>query len=307
MKDEGRNYKEGEGGKGFGPQGRIIEENIIVMTKHINDVPSYKGVKWRYVAAMNCERGRMPVENVFKKFDQLISKKEEDRLAFVLGINEKVTMEHPLNYRPTWEELLTEADEKLLKDKKIPILLIYYQWTTFREVEDETTLHAYQVREQMFEAAKLQPQILDKWNEEDKKANHQFPFGPAREFLLNNDATKNFILSLDEGNIPVYIHVQDSDVVSFQETLMFTNFQNEDVAPLIPDSVKCLLDKFDIVIDFHKEQNRFLPIFVGGAHVYSPDEDLGKQGITSAKYITRFGTEMSNFVRYNVNNFYQNI
>jgi len=296
VKDEGRNYKEGGGGKGFGPQGRIIEENITVMK---NRVPSYKGVKWRYVVAMNCKRGSIPFENVFKKLDQLISKK----IAFVLGINEKVTMEHPLNYRPTWEELLTKDEVKLLKDTKIPILLIYCPWTTFREVKDKKSMTAYQVREQMFEAATSHPeitsQILDKWNEEDKKADHQFPFGPARNFLLNNQWTQKFISSLALGDHPVYIHVQDSDVVSFQETLMFTNFQNKDVAPLIPDSVECLLDKFDIVIDSKRKQNGFLPIFVGGAHVYSPDEDLSKQEITSdaAKYFTRFGTEMSNCFR----------
>ena len=298
VQDE-RNYKASStGGKGFGPQGQIIEGKTI-MTRRINKIPSYNGDKWRYVIAMNCRRGSNPIENVFKKINQLISEGNRNRLAFVLGINEKVTLEQPLSYRPEWRDLVTEDEKKLLKATKIPILLVYYQWTTFRDVEDQK-LNAYQVREQMFVSADLHPQILEKWVKENTEAKHEFPFGPAREILLNNDATKNFLKSLEKRNTPVYIHVQDSDVVSYQETLMFTDFQSKEVAPLITDSVKCLLDKFDILIDFKRSQNGFLPIFVGGAHVYSPDEDLSELGITSdaAKNLTRLGTEMSNFVRY---------
>ena len=298
VQDE-RNYKASStGGKGFGPYGQIFEETTV-MTRRINKIPNYKGDKWRYVVAMNCKRGSTPVENVLNKIDQLISEGNRNRLAFVLGINEKVTMEQPLSYQPTWEDLLTEDEENVLTALNIPILLVYFQWTSFREVKNQI-LNAFQVREQMFEDAKLHPKILGKWVEEDRKADHQFPMGTARKFLLDSEETLKLISNFAGGKIPVYIHVQDSDVVSYQEALMFTDFQSEEVAPLIPALARCLLDRYDILIELKRSQNGFLPVFVGGAHVYSPNEDLSKLGITSddaAKNFTRLGAEMSNFIR----------
>ena len=94
--------------------------------------------------------------------------------------------------------------------------------------------------------------------------------------------------------------------MSYKERLKFGDFQGEE--PLIPANQNKLLMKFDKVIAHHKVQNSRLPIIVGGAHVYSPEEDLEEYlddlsineslNTSQSKYWTRFTSEMGNNIKH---------
>ncbi len=303
VKDK-RNVLKSSGGKSYGPFGRIIEESKSILL--INNDLNYKGSKRRYVVAMNCQREKIPVENVLKKFHELISPESFYRLALLLGINEKVTMKHPINYKPTVEEVLSEEIITILKNLNIPVMVVYYQWTTYRDLPyqiDTDNLRAQKVREELFKLISTDREVLQYMLDEEEKANHKFPFGSARNFLLNNNDSKKFVSSLHQNNCQVYIHIQDSDVVLYRQNLIFTDFLLGTTS-LIPRNIKHLLDKCDILIDHVENQNGFPPLFVGGAHTYTPAEnltDLGDQFNTlTSKYFTRFVSEMSNIIRHMV-------
>jgi hypothetical protein len=303
VKDERKNLNS-PGGKSYGPFGRIIEESKRVLL--INNDSNYEGSKRRYVVAMNFQRGNIPVENVLKKFHELISPENFYRSALILGINEKVTMTNPIDYQPTVEEVLSEDNIAILKKLKIPVIVIYYQWTTYRDLKrKEDNLTAQQVRQLLFMLTEFNPKLRQNVLDEDEELNHTFPFGQARNFLLNSNDSQNFISSLHQNDCQVYIHIQDSDVVSYQQNPMFTDFLLGD-NPLIPHKTEHLLDKFDILIDHLEKQNGFPPLFVGGAHTYSPAEDLSdlddtrfkKFKTSTSKWFTRLANEVSNTIRH---------
>jgi hypothetical protein len=262
-----------------------------------------KGSKRRYVVAMNCQRGNIPVENVLKKFQEVISSKIFYRSALILGINEKVTMKNSINSLPTFKEVLSEENISILKNLNIPVMVVYYQWTAYRDLKQkEDNLTAQQVRQLLFMLTEFNPKLLQNVLDEDEELNHTFPFGQARNFLLSNDDSQNFILSLHQNDCQVNIHIQDSDVVSYQQNPMFTDFLLGD-NPLIPRKTEHLLDKFDILIDHIEKQNGFPPLFVGGAHTYSPAEDLSaledvRFNTWASKLFTRLVSEVSNTIRH---------
>jgi hypothetical protein len=305
VKDK-RNYFKSKGGKSYGPFGRIIDESKRVLL--INDNLKYKSSKRRFAVAMNCQRGNIPVENVLKKFHELISSKIFYRSALILGINEKVTMQNPINSLPTVEEVLSKENIAILKKLNIPVIVVYYQWTTYRDLETterkkkEDNLTAQQVREDLFKLIDSDEELLQNVLDEDEEADHTFPFGAARTFLMSNDDSQKFVSSLHQNDYQVYIHIQDSDVISYQQNLMFTDFLLGK-KPLIPRNIKHLLDKFDILIDHIEKQNGFPPLFVGGAHTYSPDEDLSdlkdeRLKTLTSRIFTRLGSELSNVIRH---------
>ncbi|MBY0293275.1 MAG: hypothetical protein K2W92_08330 [Alphaproteobacteria bacterium] len=305
-----RNFKEGVGGKGIPSQGRILRSAKFL---HINKklLSEYTPTEnnWRYVIAMNCRQGDREVTNILAKVVRMVPKEQRQRLAVVLGINERVTAKTPLDYTPTWNDVLGKDEKKALSNFEVPILLVYFQWTSFRESEDDSTLDAQEIRKAILtriskiKKGSQRERVLDKLHKQDLQ--HQFPFGEARTFLLENRKTQKFIAALHKEDCSVYVHVQDSDFIAYQEPLLFGNFQGK--KPLIPANKNRLLSKFDEVIAHYEAHNRRLPIIVGGAHVYCPEEDLEEYtkklsiehlNSLKAKYWTRFASEMGNNIKH---------
>jgi hypothetical protein len=314
---DNRNFKESSGGKGVPSQGRIINlpqiQKLVLNEEKFQQLPA--GDKdWSYAVAMNCRRGDRSVFDIVREVEfNLISKNQDQRVGLVLGINERLTVDHPLNFMPSWADIFGTPDYlTAFSHFKIPVLLVYFQWTSFRESVNNSQLGALQVRELI--AQRLHSVQNTRQNEfalhtiREQDSTHQFPFGKAREFLLENSETKSFIARLHRNNSRVYVHIQDSDFISFQEPLMFGNFQG--YTPLLPANSNRLLEKFDAIIADHKSRYGRLPIIVGGAHVYNPTEDLSayivQQQIppkdnlnsVSAKNWTRFASEMGNNTKH---------
>jgi hypothetical protein len=310
-----RNFKESTGGKGVPAQGRIISESIqvaIVNEKAVSDYsPSDKN--WRYVVSMNCRRGGRSIVEIMGEIEgKLIPEDQQHRLAVVLGINERVIATTPLDSAPSWADVLGgEEAVAALHKFKIPILLVYFQWTSFRESKSNPHLSAHEVRRAISDRIvgneRQKDVIRNKLNDED--ATHQFPFGKAREFLLQNSASQKFIADLHQKDCGVYIHIQDSDFGPLQENLLFGDFQGDEGKRPISAGHNRLLAKYDALIAHHQTKNGRSPIVVGGAHVYSPEEDL-KDYLTgsgklkpsldrsSAKNWTRFTSEMGNNIKH---------
>ena len=310
---DARNFKESSGGKGVPAQGRVIEKpelSTLIINEDAISRYSPTAKNWRHAVTMNCRRGDGSIVDTIRKTTQLIPEDERHRLAIVFGINERVTVENPLEYAPTWNEILSLNDRKALQDLNVPILLVYFQWTSFRESTKNPRLGAYEVRHSIFDSLNKIPNLrqrettLAKLKSQDIE--HQFPFGRARQFLLQNSKTIEFITALHRNDCDVYIHIQDSDFISYQEKLLFGDFQGN--APLIPANQNRLLAKFDELIEHQRRQNGHLPIIIGGAHVYSPTEDLqdylvsqgGKVSLNSpqAKRWTRFASEIGNNIKH---------
>jgi hypothetical protein len=155
VKDK-RNFKEKKGGKTVPAQGRIVETSIktLEISPRPTSIEQGSYPPWNYVVAMNCRRGdRSPAEIVYHVI-QLLPVEQHHRLGIIIGINEKVSIEHPLDYNPAWDEILGGKDvQEHLTQYNIPILLVYYQWTSFWEHTLNKTLSASEVRQLM--AAKL--------------------------------------------------------------------------------------------------------------------------------------------------------
>lgn len=314
VKDK-RNYKESNGGKGVPPQGRILEESTKTLfipgpriINHDEEVPS-----WNYIVSMNCRRGDRSVKEILTDVaSQLLPSEERYRLGIILGINEKVGVDHPLDYDPTWEVILGgEEVREDISQYNIPILITYYQWTSFREDPNNKFLSASGVRRQMMgKLSQLRTQrqkdvAIQKLRSVD--ARHQFPFGKAREYLLGTQDAINLIASLDSPQSGVYIHIQDSDYICLREELKFSDLEAPTKQHVMPANDNYLFKKYDALIDGFKTCSNHLPVVVGGAHVYSPQEEmstylrerqLSKLDSDVSKHWTRFGSEMGNRLKH---------
>jgi hypothetical protein len=313
VKDK-RNFKEKQGGKTVPAQGRIIETSTKTLEISPRPISIEQGTypPWNYVIAMNCRRGDRSPAEIVHHVTQLLPVEQHHRLGIIIGINEKVSIEHPVDYNPSWDEILGGKEvQESLRHYNVPIILVYYQWTSFWEHTLNKTLSASEVRQLM--AAKLSHIRAERFIQTAKEKirpvdeTHQFPYGRARSHILGIPETHHFIAQFDSPRSEVYIHIQDSDFISFNETPKFAMFQNPDVDSLIPPEESYLLSKYDRIITEQRKRNGRLPIIVGGAHVYSPQENMSDYlqwhrkialDTVACKEWTRFGSEMGNALKH---------
>ena len=303
-----RNFKEAKGGKGIPPQGCILEDStrFLSIPRQQSTQTALPCPSWNYVVSMNCRRGDRSIHDIVRDIATLIPASQRHRLGIIIGVNEKVGIDRPVDYQPSWDDLLGgRGTEALLAEYNIPILLTYYQWTSFREHKDNKTLSPSAVRKSILQklagiGSERQRSITEqKLKEVDNT--HQFPFGKAREHLLATQAARDFIGQFDSPNTDVYVHIQDADYVSYNESLKFGDFQGQGTTRLIPADETYLLSKYDRLIEAHKKGHGRLPIVVGGAHVYSPNEDMSPHpylNTVGCKEWTRFGSEMGNCLKH---------
>lgn len=308
---DARNFKESKGGKGFGPQGQLLPEGTqsFLYNEHLLD--QQNTAPWHYVVSLNCARSQN-VEGLLEKLaSQLLSAPEKNRLGIILGINERITVDTPLTYRPTGEELNLDAHR--LKNLGVPLLVVYSQWGAFRESAEDRTLSPQAVRQE------IHKRVAELSNDRQKEAmrkrlraedaTHKFPFGAMRQHTLNVPEAANFLQRMQGkiGRTPVYVHIQDADFIELQTPLLFDRpfpegalkVEGEEEAKAVPKKKEeqYLFHRYDQLISFHRDTRRVLPVVVGGAHVYSPEEDIEGASL-AAKYWTRFGSEMGNRVKH---------
>lgn len=307
------NFRESKGGKGIPAQGRILEESTKTYVINKSLIPlkptstlAQSQTPWRYVIALNCKRNSRNVDEIIEQLSQnLLPPEERERLAIVLGVNEKITLAEDRDYAPTWNTVIPSIED--LKKYNIPILFQYNQWTSFRSSKNNPSLTASQVRRELLDklenikktkTERAYESELNKLIEEDNS--HGFPYGTMRSFLLNHKDSQKFIKDLHTPGISVYIQIQDSDFTDLNTSPLFYNFISEEVVPVISPKERYLLKRYDALISHRKSQTGFLPIIVGGAHVYSPEEDLGDSKLNepSQKLYTRFSSEMGNMVKH---------
>jgi len=316
---DNRNFKESKGGKAIPSQGRIIDESLRAHMLNEQAMASYtpqRDKNWRYVVALNCCRGGRSVVEIIREIEgKLLPEDQRDRLAVILGINERVTLDNPLDYGPA-NLADTVGGEDVVRDLqtlKIPILIVYFQWTSFREHRDKSDNYntAYKIRQAIFDrldrlgSQRQKEFVRNKLTQDD--SSHKFPFGTARQLLLQNASSQKFLTGLHQKECLVYTHIQDADFVYFQESLLFNDLQGEEGKRLIPAGQNYLFAKYDALIAHHQTKNGRLPVIVGGAHVYSPEEDLkdymtGLRTVnldrTQAKHWTRFTSETGNGIKH---------
>ena len=184
-----RNFKESKGGKGVPPQGSILDDSLRSLEISPTQTQSLHPLdkKWRYAIAINLRRGDRSIEDIVKDIaTKLIRPDQQNRLAIILGVNEKINFDVPFGYAPSWSEILGgEKIQERLKIYNIPILLNYFQWTSFREERSNPLVSSAQVRQKVFErlnhiqSNRQRDGALDHLRKEDNS--HQFPFGKSRE------------------------------------------------------------------------------------------------------------------------------
>lgn len=310
-----RNYKESKGGKGVPPQGCILDDSeqfLLINGDKLKQAPQPTDKEWRYVVTMNCKRGgRAPKEMVEAIATKLIPPSERHRLAFILGINERASVASYGTPLPSWDSM--GIDLATFQAYNIPILITYFQWTSFWQKKDASPSSASQIRKEMYEKVKSIRNARQKETAlesiEKLEKQHQYPFGATRTFLLQNSQAEAFVTSFAQGQ-DVYIHIQDSDFMNLQEELMFGDFQGE--KPLVAVNDNYLFARYDALITNHRTHHTQPPMIVGGAHVYSPEEELEdvylktlspskqkeKLNSVSAKQATRFASEMGNNLKH---------
>ena len=177
-------------------------------------------------------------------------------------------------------------------------MIVYSQWTAWRENPSNTALSAQEVREAVENRlGKLQKRAYKtarkKLLTEDKT--HAFPFGAMRSHVLSCDATRDFLTKMQRGKTPVYVHIQDADFQNLKTQPQFYTCP-KGVTPIVDPEEEYLFKRFDALIA-HRKQQGVMPLMVGGAHVYTPDEEV--QNTTPAsRTFTRFGSEMGNGIKH---------
>ena len=304
------NSNQGTGGKSFGPFGRIlggipskiIHEDLLLASSKLSKLST----PWRYVVALNSKRGGRDINDIISNLIETLPAEERYRLALIFNYNEKVTIDNPLGYEPTWEEILPNTDQ--LAQYNIPILLMYTQWTAWRSLRG-LNVGSQAVRKSIFEYIDaLQNDRQKESAKNELRLNdpeHSYPFGQMRTHLLNAPASLKFISDLHSSSTGVYIHIQDSDFINLQEKPIF----------LMPSSIVTkdhLFKRYDQFLLSHKNSVGVLPVIAGGAHVYSLEEDISdhlnvlqkkpslraiKKNIDASKAWTRFISELGNAVK----------
>eukprot|EP01147_Barroeca_monosierra_P005142 gene5142-8782_t len=306
VKDK-RNFHESKGGKGIPPQGRILYS----LTRHtiINKelLPEETISSWNYVVTVNCMR-TLDVPSILEKLStQLLPESEKNRLGIILGINERVTIENKVDYAPTFEEILPQQEK--LRKLGVPILVVYSQWTSWREKTMNKDLSAQKIREELqarLEKLSERQRIGARKRLLEQDNSHQFPFGRMRAHVLNYGPSQQFLEAIQmqgKNSKPVYVHIQDADFINLQTRPLFYGFQSEAIPPLKNSGQQYLLKRYDTLIYHKHTSSGLMPLMVGGGHVYSPDEKFEgadkdcKDKNKGYKYWTRFASEMGNMIK----------
>lgn len=161
-----------KGGAGFGPQGRLLTESARAWTLNEEAFKQLPGIKsteypWRYAVAVSCRReGRAPLE-IIQRFVDLLPQEERHRVAVILNINEKIVGFDERNRTcENLNELISERDVKVIQSYRIPVLVIYSQWTSYREDANNPNLTADKVRENIYKELDTLRQECQKQYEE---------------------------------------------------------------------------------------------------------------------------------------------
>lgn len=230
------------------------------------------------------------LEILTKLSSQLLPLDEKCRMGIILGVNERVTVEKAYDYIPTWEDLLPNTD--LLEALDLPILIVYSQWTSWREKTADTACSPQEIgkeiQDQLGELTDCQRQAAyQKLLQQDKS--HQFPFGRMRGHVLNHPSSEKFLKDMEGATrTPVYVHIQDSDFTDLQTQPLFSPCP----LPLASRPTPFLFKHFDALIAYRLSEG-VMPLLVGGAHVYSPGEEI-EDTSEDSRYWTRFGSEVGN-------------
>jgi len=288
-----RNFKESVGGKGFGPQGRIIEDKTQHYLVNEKFLPTDRDNLWRYVVSLNVKRGDDILGILQKLSTQLLPTANRHRLGFVVGINEKVTAANLPDYQCPLKDFVLLLDQKALEELGVPVLFVYSQWTSFREHRTDKSLSPQKIREAFHDQlsglnGRQQKSLREGVEKEDKT--HQYPFGAMRSYILNYPESIKFVEKMGIENTPVYIQVQDADFTDLQTVPLFYSFDQKERKP------ETLFKRYDTLIIDHQRRAGILPLLVGGAHVYSPSELL-ERTTPHSRYWTRFASEIGNFLK----------
>lgn len=305
---DNRNFKESRGGKGVPAQGRVLETlttSMVINERLIQPDASLarSGHPWRYVVSVSCMRGTQNPKDIVQQFvANLLPQQELNRLAIIININEKIVGFSEEKRKKTFDikGIVSDKEQKEIAAYGVPVLLLYTPWTSFREDINDTDLSPEQVRRNIFQeldALKENDErqydgALEKLNVDD--ATHKFPFGQMRTHMINCQASKDFIKKLKSDNVGLYLHIQDSDYKDLKTQPLFYNFGQPTV---ITNNEKFLFKRYDALIAHQILERVCMPVLIGGAYVYAPDEDLDGTSLES-RYWSRFAIEMTNIVKH---------
>lgn len=304
-----RNFKEKKkGGKGFGPQGRVMADSTTSMVIHNDLLAPAASLKtaqcpWRYVVAVSCKHEEGVVCKLIKNLiENLVPQQERNRLAIILNINEKIVGfdEKVRNNKFDIKNIVSDQEQKEIAAYEVPVLLLYTPWTSFREDKNQTNLTPEQIRTNIYQeldALKKQSQrqydtAFKELDEKDKE--HRFPFGAMRTHMVNCEASKKFLAALHNDDVGLYLHIQDADFTNLKTKPQFYNFGQQTV---VRDDQEFLFKRYDALIDHQITTRHCMPVLVGGAYVYEPQEVL-KDASLDSKYWSRFAIEMSNLLKH---------
>lgn len=307
----------------WGPFGRMLLGHTYLMS--LNETPSSSGLSlkehpWRYVVVVSCAKEAGKPKKIIKSLIKNLLPKAErkERLAIILGINEKINGFDEKDRKCDISKIMSKDDAnelKMLEKKGVPVLILYSQWTSYRQDPKNYQATAAQVREKIYQEL----EILNKANPsgynaqlgslkaQDEKGKgisggrpHGFPFGEMRADLINCEASKKFLRSLCGGTCGLYLHIQDSDFKDLTTKPIFYRFAKKTI---IPDNETYLFKRYDALIDHWYNTRKGMPVLVGGAYVYKPEEkkvyfpdSKHKNQIASlaSKWLSRFAIEKSN-------------
>ena len=132
-----RNFKESAGGKGVPPQGRVLKDlmqSFFINENMLEDEwPQDHEFPWKYIVMLNCKMNSRSTSEIFTEITtKLIPEVELRRLGVIIGINEKLLLNHPLNHQPNFKQVVGCTEDEI-KAFNIPVLILYVPWVEFRE------------------------------------------------------------------------------------------------------------------------------------------------------------------------------
>ncbi len=144
----------------WGPQGRLLRDSAcrswVLNEDALSPCRISKNTKypWRYVVALSCKRdGRAPKEIIQRLVEDLLPESERHRLAIILNINEKIVgFDEEVRNKTCKEltDLIPQQDIDAIRGYGVPILILYSQWTSYREDAQNPTLSAERVRAEIY-------------------------------------------------------------------------------------------------------------------------------------------------------------
>jgi hypothetical protein len=296
------------GGKSTENFGRMLDNGDPLEVNLAGDRPEKSVIRkashqWRWIVAMNRNLvDRRSIEDVVNDCKELLPKedREKQRLAMVVGNTDLTALDE--GYDSDVEEgeqkrrlaaRAANSQEKArnLNSHDMAILMLYLNWqANWIDKKTGKQVDIALVKEAYIELSKKSPdqaKLLRKY----ERSRAKFPFGKARTKLYSS--ANGFF---KKSKWPqTYIHSQDSDYISFNES---REFKVGGGAP----STDSLLTKYDKAIKQHRKTHSYFPWFIGGAHVYSQQEDIlslqtDENSLEAWKAWTRFGSELGNAMK----------